>query len=141
MHIHIGSALSLSPCAGDCYSTPSIVYGFSLFSVLSVPPAPVKILVRTLFLSISCLKSWSRGLRSGSKVRSSFKQKQNIYMLTVILWVTNTTQTQLFLITPKKPLAGEWPKLFRENNVEITRFVWWWCPPVFGKFSQRADAQ
>ena len=39
-----------------------------------------------------------------------------------ILWVT--TQTQLFLITPKKKsLAGEWPKLFRENNnnVELTR--------------------
>ena len=35
-----------------------------------------------------------------------------------ILWVT--TQTQLFLITPQKKflfLAGEWPKLFRENNV------------------------
>ena len=37
-----------------------------------------------------------------------------------ILWVT--THTQLFL-TPKKkfPLAGEWPKLFREKNVEKTR--------------------
>ena len=35
-----------------------------------------------------------------------------------ILWVS--TQTQLFLITPQKKfffLAGEWPKLFRENNV------------------------
>ena len=33
--------------------------------------------------------------------------------------------TALFNPPPKKiffPLAGEWPKLFRENNVEITRF-------------------
>ena len=41
-----------------------------------------------------------------------------------ILWVT--TQTQLSSTPPPKkiffPLAGEWPKLFRENNVEITRF-------------------
>ena len=39
-----------------------------------------------------------------------------------ILWIT--TQTQLFLITQKKKsLAGEWPKLFRENDYEKTRFV------------------
>ena len=45
-------------------------------------------------------------------------------LVIIILWVT--TQTQLFLITPPKnlffSLAGEWPKLFRENNVELTRF-------------------
>ena len=38
----------------------------------------------------------------------------------------------------ENPLAGEWPKLFRENNVETTRLCHGWCPPVFGKFSQRA---
>ena len=34
-------------------------------------------------------------------------------IIIIILWVT--TQTQLFL-TQKKIGAGEWPKLFRENN-------------------------
>ena len=30
--------------------------------------------------------------------------------------------TALVITPKKKSLAGEWPKLFRENNVEITRF-------------------
>ena len=56
----------------------------------------------------------------------------------IIYSVGHYPNTALFNNPPKNSLAGEWPKLFRENNVEITRFVWWWCPPVFGKFSQRA---
>ena len=48
--------------------------------------------------------------------------------------------TALFNNPKKNSLAGEWPKLFRENNVEKTRLVW--CtqgiPPKGGKFSQRA---
>ena len=55
-------------------------------------------------------------------------------LVIIILWVT--TQTQLFLITPPKnlffSLAGEWPKLFRENNVELTRFDGV-CTPVFAQ--------
>ena len=35
-------------------------------------------------------------------------------IIIIILWVT--TQTQLFLTPKKKIGAGEWPKLFRENN-------------------------
>ena len=49
----------------------------------------------------------------------------NTYLLGTkykIMWVT--TQTQLFLTPPpQNSLAGEWPKLFRENNYEKTRFV------------------
>ena len=55
-----------------------------------------------------------------------FFQKENgsgkqLVTVASILWVT--TQTQLFLTPPKKSLAGESPKLFRENNYEKTRFV------------------
>jgi len=90
-------------------------------------------------------KKMSPGL--GSTVHGRHKYVSHVYTvqcttttqyeyIIIILWVT--TQTQLFLTQKKNPLAGEWPKLFRENNVEITRFVW--CPPVFGKFSQRQRA-
>ena len=47
--------------------------------------------------------------------------------------VGHYTQTQLFLTPPPNPpLAGEWPKLFRENNVELTRFDGV-CTPVFAQ--------
>ena len=56
-----------------------------------------------------------------------------MFSVTSTQFVTITTQTQLFLTPPQKfPLAGEWPKLFRENNVELTRFDGV-CTPVFAQ--------
>ena len=45
----------------------------------------------------------------------------------------------LFNPPPKKkfPLAGEWPKLFRGNNVEKTRFVWWCTVQVHPVFAHK----
>merc|ERR1712070_743137 len=48
------------------------------------------------------------------------------HRFTTILWVT--TQTQLFLTQKKKSGAGEWPKLFRENNSKKQGLV---CVPLF----------
>ena len=54
-----------------------------------------------------------------------------IIIIIIILWVTTQTQLFYFLKTKKKkPGAGEWPKLFRENIVEKTRFV---CTPFFAQ--------
>ena len=39
-----------------------------------------------------------------------------LFINILILWVT--TQTQLFLTPKNKSGAGEWPKLFRENNLK-----------------------
>jgi hypothetical protein len=75
-----------------------------------------------------------------TSVLLSVKQKTVFFLITIkILWAV-TTQTQLFLTPPpKKSGAGEWPKLFRENNVELTRLchVWWWCTPVFAQNGQK----